>query len=600
GDVVLRLVRDNQGDLLRGELLAHAGELELDDLPDLFLVQRLEDHGRVDAVEELGTEEALHLLGDALLHALVLRLRVRVVALTLGAEPKRGFALQELLREVAGHDDDRVAEVDGAALRVREAALVEDLQQDVEDLGVRLLDLVEEDHAVRLAAHDLGELAALFVPDVAGRRADQARHVVPLHVVGHVDLHHVLLAAEHELGELASEVRLAGTGGADEEEHADRAPRILQAGARAADGARDRGHGGVLPDDLRVQRLLHAEELLRLFLGEAADRDSGPHRDDLGDVLVGHLGTLLRLREDPIGLRLVELVLLRALLLAERRGELVLLRLHGRFLLGDDLVELLLGFLHVGRQRRVAQADAARGLVHEVDGLVRQEAIGDVACRELGRRLHRVVADGDLVVVFVARADAHEDRLRLLDRGLLDHHGLEAALERRVALDVLAGLVQRRRADALKLDARERRLQDVRRVDRTLRRTRPHERVQLVDEQDDVVRVTELLDDLLEALLELAAVLRARDERPDVEREHALALQRLGHVTLHDAVREALGDGGLADARLSDERRVVLGAAAQDLDDALDLLLAADDRIELLRLGHRGEVHAELIERRCL
>src|SRR5207244_5443762 len=126
---------------------------------------------------------------------------------------------------------------------------------------------------------------------------------------------------------------------------------------------------------------------------------------------------------------------------------------------------------------------------------------------------------------------------------------------------------------------------------------RPDERVQLVDEQDDVVSVTELFDDLLEALFELTAVLRAGHQRADIERQDALALQRLRHVTLDDAVRETLGDRGLADPRPADERGVVLRAAAQDLDDALDLLLAADDRIELLRLRHRGEVHAELVER---
>src|SRR2546425_5726324 len=71
-DVVLRLVRDHQGDLLRRELLAHALKLELDDLSDLGLRERREDDRRVDAVEELRTEEALHLFLHALLHALVL------------------------------------------------------------------------------------------------------------------------------------------------------------------------------------------------------------------------------------------------------------------------------------------------------------------------------------------------------------------------------------------------------------------------------------------------------------------------------------------------------------------------------------------------
>ena len=47
---------------------------------------------------------------------------------------------------------------------------------------------------------------------------------------------------------------------------------------------------------------------------------------------------------------------------------------------------------------------------------------------------------------------------------------------------------------------------------------------------------------------------------------------------------------GLADAGLADEHRVVLGAAREDLDDALDLLRAADDRVELARA--RGAVRS--------
>ena len=88
------------------------------------------------------------------------------------------------------------------------------------------------------------------------------------------------------------------------------------------------------------------------------------------------------------------------------------------------------------------------------------------------------------------------------------------------------------------------------------------ERVQLVDEQDRVVGVAQLLDDLLEALLELAAVLRAGDERPDVERQDALVEQGLGHVAGDDPVGQALDDGRLADAGLADEGRVVLASGA--------------------------------------
>ena len=85
----------------------------------------------------------------------------------------------------------------------------------------------------------------------------------------------------------------------------------------------------------------------------------------------------------------------------------------------------------------------------------------------------------------------------------------------------------------------------------------------------------------LEPILELAAELRARDERAHVERDEPLVLQRLGHVAAHDALRDALDDGRLADARLADEHGIVLRAAREHLHDAADLLVAADDRIDL-------------------
>src|SRR2546422_4145962 len=44
----------------------------------------------------------------------------------------------------------------------RSVTLVEHLQQDVEHVGVRLLDLIEQHHRVRLAPHRLGERARVL------------------------------------------------------------------------------------------------------------------------------------------------------------------------------------------------------------------------------------------------------------------------------------------------------------------------------------------------------------------------------------------------------------------------------------------------------
>ena len=72
-----------------------------------------------------------------------------------------------------------------------------------------------------------------------------------------------------------------------------------------------------------------------------------------------------------------------------------------------------------------------------------------------------------------------------------------------------------------------------------------------------------------------------------------LSFSALRHVAIDDAQRQPFGDGGLADAGLADQHRVVLGAARQHLDGAADLLVAADHRIELAGARHlrSGRAH---------
>ena len=78
-----------------------------------------------------------------------------------------------------------------------------------------------------------------------------------------------------------------------------------------------------------------------------------------------------------------------------------------------------------------------------------------------------------------------------------------------------------------------------------------------------------------------------------------LSARNDGHVALGDALRQAFDDGGLADARLADQHRVVLGAAAEDLDDPLQFVIAPDQRVEGVVHGGLGEVAAEFGQQRA-
>src|SRR5213078_1141008 len=109
-----------------------------------------------------------------------------------------------------------------------------------------------------------------------------------------------VLVAEQELGERARELGLPDARRAEEDERAGRALRVLEARARAANRLRDRLDRRLLTDDALVQLVLHPHQLLGLGLGQLEDRDAGPHRDDVGDLLLADRGALAGLASAPL------------------------------------------------------------------------------------------------------------------------------------------------------------------------------------------------------------------------------------------------------------------------------------------------------------
>ena len=109
---------------------------------------------------------------------------------------------------------------------------------------------------------------------------------------------------------------------------------------------------------------------------------------------------------------------------------------------------------------------------------------------------------------------------------------------------------------------------------------------------DDVL-VALLLDtvhDLLDAMFEVASILRACQERANVELVDATAPQTLRHLTFLDHTRQAPDEGRLAHTRLSYMQRIVLVATTEHLNRTLQLLFTAYQRIMvLIEIVHAGD-----------
>src|SRR5690348_10116203 len=424
---VLGVVRHEQLDLLLGKLGAHTREHEIHDLAHMLLAQAVEDDHGVNTVEELGLESILQFAEHLVLHGLVLVLRTlgRVFALR---EANGGLTIEQGCADVRGHDHDGVAEVHRAALGVGQLAVLEDLEQHVEDVWVSLLDLVEQDHTVRLAPYRLGELAALLIADVARRGADEPGRRVTLHELGHVNLDERVFATEHELGERLGQLGLANAGRPHEDEGANRALGILQAGARATHRTANRVNRLFLADDALVQRAFHLQEAGGLLLSDAHHGDARPHRDDLRDVLLANhrlLGALIAL---PARLQFRDALAQLDLAVAQLGGMLVILVLDGLILLTQHRLQATRRLLEVQRGKRTLHANTAGGLVNQVNRLVRQKAVSDIAAAHLSGGAQGVVSDGQAVMLLVLLANPLENLDALLDSGLADDDLLEATL----------------------------------------------------------------------------------------------------------------------------------------------------------------------------
>ena len=391
------------------------------------------------------------------------------------------------------------------------------------------------------------------------------------------------------------------------------------------------------------------QQLLALALHQLLDRDAGPAGHDAGDLLVGHavaqeavllllvgqllfgfqlflqfgqsavlqlrslVQVILALRLLNGGIGLLDL-LTQGLHLADGILLVLPLCLHaaefilqfGQFffqvaqtalaeriglLFQADLLDLQLGdavgqIIHLAGHTVHLSLDHGAGFIHQVDGLIRQEPIGDIAVGQGGGGDQGIVADLDAVEDLVPLLQAAQDGDGVLNGRFVHLHRLEPAFQRGVLLDILAVLVQRRRTDAVQLAAGQHRFEQVARIHGTVGLACTDDGVQLINEEDDLaLALLHLVQNALQALLELAAVLCTGHQSAHVQAEHGAVFQVFGHIAAHDPFGQTLGDGRLADARLTDQAGVVLRLTGQDADDVADLLIPPDDGVQLLLAG---------------
>lgn len=103
--------------------------------------------------------------------------------------------------DVGSENHHRVFETYSAAVTVREYAVLQNLQQDVENVGMSFFDFIEKHNRIRLSAHLFGELSALFEAYQSRCGAYEPRHAVLFHILAHIHADEQILVAEKRTSE---------------------------------------------------------------------------------------------------------------------------------------------------------------------------------------------------------------------------------------------------------------------------------------------------------------------------------------------------------------------------------------------------------------
>src|SRR2546430_4034708 len=126
---------------------AQSLKLYIDNLCDLIARKSMKDHDVVDAVKELRFEVLAQNLGDRFVHFVLVIFHFLNFPRT----------------EIRSHDQNRILEINRSSFRISQAAIVENLQQDIENIGMRFFDLIKENDCVWTVSNRLSQLPAFLV-----------------------------------------------------------------------------------------------------------------------------------------------------------------------------------------------------------------------------------------------------------------------------------------------------------------------------------------------------------------------------------------------------------------------------------------------------
>ncbi len=164
----------------------------------------MEHDNFIYTIEKFRTEDLSNLVHHAALHRFI-----ALFGFVLTAKSQCVLFANAVCAGIAGHDNHGILEVHHTSLTIRQSAVLQNLEQHVEYIRMRLFNLVQQYNGIRFSAHPFGQLTAFFITDIARRRTDHSGYGMLLHVFGHIDANHAALVPEQCLAQRLAQLGFA-------------------------------------------------------------------------------------------------------------------------------------------------------------------------------------------------------------------------------------------------------------------------------------------------------------------------------------------------------------------------------------------------------
>ena len=186
--------------------LVHICQHQIHNVSDVIFRQRFEQDDLIQTVQKLWSE-----VSSQVTHYLFLTLRTDIAFLVNAFQQIAGT-------NVGGHDQNRVLEVHSSSLGIGNTTIIQYLQQYIEYIRMGFFHLIKKDNGVWTSSDCLCQLSAFFIAYISWRRSDQTGYGVFLHILTHVNTHHILFIIKQTGSQCFCKLRLTYTSWSKEQE----------------------------------------------------------------------------------------------------------------------------------------------------------------------------------------------------------------------------------------------------------------------------------------------------------------------------------------------------------------------------------------------